>query len=496
MLADPNNMGQHLLRGAIMHGLQDIPIIAGELEQDLKNEKYRTGEHGFGNLGQLFYSHMDGASRLHATQSCGSFNPHVAGPQSVLQALYKNSEVEQELRRIFWEVFGMDVRLDYSGLMTLSLRVAEQFEDIPEDPRAAFPVLQKYSALDEQGDGYRSFAGVVLSVLLSKGRIILLDEPEAFLHPAQARQLGHWLGLHAKTIESQVLVATHNASFLSGIVGSGAEVDIYRLNRSSNTTTFDRIAPEAISRLATSPLLSSQRVLEAIFFRGVIVCEGDADRAVYGTVASDVLARQDLLFMHAHDKQSIKPIVEMLKSAAIPVAAIVDADILNSHDELKAILQPFGIHERCENILSRRQRIAVAMRAKPENESLNELTVAVSQLMTQLASKDHTLSGARSALRRIERSGSEWEPLKRQGLAGVPLAVRAEANEITKELSALGLFIVPVGELESWMNLGTSQKSKWIVAALQKLHDGECPPQLKEFVSRIMAHFSGDNPGC
>ena len=53
--------------------------------------------------------------------------------------------------------------------------------------------MRQFQTLDEQGDGFRSYVGVVLSVLLSEGRTILLDEPEAFLHPMQARRLGAWL---------------------------------------------------------------------------------------------------------------------------------------------------------------------------------------------------------------------------------------------------------------------------------------------------------------
>lgn len=45
--------------------------------------------------------------------------------------------------------------------------------------------MKPYTMLQEQGDGFRSFVGIVLSILLSKDKIILIDEPEAFLHPTQ-----------------------------------------------------------------------------------------------------------------------------------------------------------------------------------------------------------------------------------------------------------------------------------------------------------------------
>src|SRR5690625_5482020 len=124
------------------------------------------------------------------------------------------------------------------------LRIADEFEEIPQDPRKAFPIISQYQILDDQGDGYKSFAGVILSLLLSKNRVVLLDEPEAFLHPAQARQLGYWIAEHSTEIDGQIIVATHNSNFLSGILASSQEVDIYRLNRDGDNTEFNLMPAE------------------------------------------------------------------------------------------------------------------------------------------------------------------------------------------------------------------------------------------------------------
>lgn len=81
----------------------------------------------------------------------------------------------------------MEITLDYSSMLKLCFRVAKIMPDIPEDPRKAYPITNKLGKIEEQGDGFRSLVGIILGLLFSKGRIVLLDEPEAFLHPAQAR---------------------------------------------------------------------------------------------------------------------------------------------------------------------------------------------------------------------------------------------------------------------------------------------------------------------
>ena len=335
----PQSVGVHIVRGL---GSNLITGQEHNVRLDHFQRMFEENEDikfAFGNILKFRVSYLDADSRLRVAQKSPSYNPHTEYPQNLLQSLYGSGEAEVELQRTFLDTFGINIRLDYSGLKELVMRVASSFGDIPDDPREAYPIINKFHLLDEEGDGYKSFVGVVLSLLLSKNRIVLLDEPEAFLHPAQARQIGYWIAEHSKSVSGQLLVATHNANFLAGILASDQEVDIYRLNRDGEITTYNLISSHATASLAKNPLLSSQRVLDAIFHRGVIICEADADRAVYQTVAAREHQVQDVLFIHAHNKQTIPRVVSLLKEAAIPVRAIVDIDILNAADVFLQALQ-------------------------------------------------------------------------------------------------------------------------------------------------------------
>lgn len=53
--------------------------------------------------------------------------------------------------------------------------------------------VTKLPELQDQGDGMRSFASILLDTFTSDHTITLIDEPEAFLHPPQARLLGKML---------------------------------------------------------------------------------------------------------------------------------------------------------------------------------------------------------------------------------------------------------------------------------------------------------------
>ncbi len=479
---DPKHMGQKIVRG-IGSNLRSGDEIRINY-QDIRSQFDRSPslDFTFGNISKYRVSYLDASSRLQVAQSVEAHNPHTQAPQNLLQGLFSSEgEIENTLRSAFGAAFGMDIRLDYSGMTRLCMRVAKEFGDIDPDPRKAYSEFRNHVQLDNQGDGFRSFVGVVLSLLLSEGRVVLLDEPEAFLHPAQARQLGYWIATHAGNVPGQIIVATHNANFLSGILTSGQEVDIYRINRQEDNTTYTRISPEATLALATSPILSSQRVLEAIFHKGVVVCEADSDRAVYQTVAAKSLSNQDMLFIHAHNKQTIPRVVSLLKNAEIPVCAIVDMDILNSIDEFRESFQAFR-HVDDGSITALQKKLSENINKADSSHVLQQLSKNLSELNAQLGEGKHGLAGARGALNRIKSEVTAWHDLKLGGLNNLDGEPKQIVEQLINISKSFGLFIVPVGQLEGWITLGTTQKNKWIVLALESINDGNIPDKLVAFV--------------
>lgn len=486
----PTQIGTTVVRGITSN------LTSGEeigLNLDSLREEYQNAEDGapfLGRLGRFSVAYLDAASRLSVAGATESYNPHIEVPTRLLHGLFAAGPgMEDRLREAFRNTFSMDVRLDYSGMRQLALRVAREFAQVPDDPRLAGPIMRQYATLDSQGDGFRSFVGVVLSLLLSEGRIILLDEPEAFLHPAQARRLGYLVARYANEGSSQVIVATHNASFLAGIIQSGVATDIFRVNRHGDVTRYHRITADSILELTRSPLLSSQSVLDAVFHRGVVVCEGDADRSIYQTVGVSAHSAQEVLFLHAQSKQTVQHVAALLTRATIPVAAVVDIDILNSASDFRDVLLALAPDADHVVSLAQRDEIARAVEGRADEEILLELRAQVQAFEVELGEGRHSLSGARSALRRLDASASKWLPVKRSGIAVLPFQQRTTAGRLVKRCKSHGLWIVPVGELESWLNLGTRRKRRWVVLALQALHANACPRPLRRFVAAMLTYL-------
>ncbi|MGR5250399.1 ATP-dependent nuclease [Vibrio aestuarianus] len=492
---DPMNIGHHTIDSVTsdFEQLNQQSMIRVQLEHQKQQFERRTDlDYTFLEISKFRVFYMDSESRLKIASKSTNYIPEETSPKNLLQALYGSSgEFDEKLKSAFQSTFGMDIRLDYSSGLELRLAVSKEFEQIPEDPRTAYPIMKQYPSIEHQGDGFRSFVAVVLSLLLSKDKVVLLDEPEAFLHPEQARRLGKWISDHVHDFPCQLLVATHNSNFLAGLLSGSQPADIYRLNRSNDVTAFNKITSEATQALSKSPILSSQRVLEGIFSKGVVVCESDTDRIIYNSVAIHEHGNQEILFIHAHNKQTIKDVVKLLKEASIPTVAVIDIDILNSKADLTKVIEAFDSEFDKTEILQLRENVATHIESKSEDDLLVELKAGVTELLSQLEQSEHTLSGAKGALNRIRSDSTKWSQMKMLGVSSLEEPFQTNANDIIEMCKSLGLFIVPVGELEGWIDLQV-RKNKWALPALEKISNNDCPDNLVDFVGQLISSVYGE----
>lgn len=487
-----NTVGYKTIRGLKSNLLSEDSIdFSVEVYKKAYNDTERRKKEIMGPFTKYFVTDLSSSNRLLLASSVNSVNPELKNPQNLLQSLFLDSTRETDLKQAFKDAFNMEITLDYSSMLKLCFRVAEKMPDIPEDPRKAYPITNQLGKIEEQGDGFRSLVGIILGLLFSKGRIVLLDEPEAFLHPAQARFLGKWIGDHKDIINGQLIISTHNANFLSGIIASGHDVDIFRLNRIGDNTTFNKVSSDATKALFENPLLSSQRVMESVFYKGVVVCEADADRAIYQGVATiNHHSNEDVLFIHSQNKQTLKIVAKLLKDANIPVALVADIDALNDQAILKGMISSTTNSNIPQSIFDLRKEIALTVNGKTDNQMLKALTTEVWYLYEQLVYHKHTLDGAKGALQRIAKGITSWSEIKSNGIEGFDAKIREKVLLLINELKQYGVFIVPVGELEGWLDVGTKRKNKWIVPALEKVHNNQASPELIKFVGEILAYFN------
>jgi ABC-type hemin transport system ATPase subunit len=384
-----------------------------------------------------FTIRLDGKTRL------GLADPRPGGdlndqPENHLTSLFVNDYARAKLRSITQSAFNLSFVIDPTSLGMLRVRMSvrppeDTLEEQALDQRAR-DFHRNAHDIAELSDGVKAFTGISAVLLSSDFRLILVDEPEAFLHPPLANKLGATMTELAVERTANVFAATHSADFLLGCVETGPQVNIVRLTYQEGQPTARLLPAMKVRELMHDPLLRSAGVLSALFHAGAVVCEADADRAFYQEInrrlaSSGALAIRDSLFLNAQNKQTIRRISQPLREMGIPAAAVVDIDIIKGGDDFKQLLKASYV---------------------PEG----------------LAHSWGSLRGNVEA----EFKKSEQD-MKRGGVNRLDPETQESAVTLITQLEQYGIFVVQHGELEGWLaSLGVqAHKSNWLPAIFEQM---------------------------
>ena len=139
-----------------------------------------------------------------------------------IHMLFEDDRLERRISEYFYRAFGESLIVYRIGGKTIPLLVGEDVQLEGGEDRVSRSyndrLLNSTTQLVDQGDGMRSFASVVLHLLTPiTPSILLLDEPEAYLHPPQARLLGGIIATERQDL-TQLFVATHSPDVLQGLL--------------------------------------------------------------------------------------------------------------------------------------------------------------------------------------------------------------------------------------------------------------------------------------
>lgn len=443
------------------------------LKNDYKAFKQYTGP------GLVTFLNTD--NRLRLALSCNENGPlNKRGAKNVLEALYLSGKnVEIKLKTIIKKIFDVDICLSPYNIGSLEIKVGQDLGAMPLSSQDAYSYLESFPNLDIQGDGLRSIVGIISAIVAVKRPVILIDEPEAFLHPPQALQLGQIIS-ELVDDNTQVFIATHSADFLRGLISVVQDSKIIRLERSKeDVTTANLLEPDILKQIVTDPLLSSARVLEGMFYRGVVATEGDADCIFYQRLFQKIGANDEIHFVNAHNKQTLKKVISPYQKLGVKYAMIADADVIRDKHEFNAILSILNNTELKGKILQERDELFKVFDDRDKSIILNELKQKTQELIDRVDADPQTIESKlyefRQALKRLYKESDELANFKDSGRESLSAEFKTVFDSLYENCASIGLFIVPVGELESWLTdygVGKqSNKSKWIISALENLPD-------------------------
>lgn len=370
-----------------------------------------------------------------------------------LSSIKHRPELLDSLRTYVKKVFYRDILLDTITLGDrLVFRVGENFDYLESLSSVSEEVatnLYKEPMLDDQGDGLKSFVATFLSLNVNHKGLLLLDEPEAFLHPPLARQIGEMIG-DCLDEDKTVFVATHSVEVLKGILSKNTDVNVLRITQPQMGVNQIKLLDQTILQsILINPLLRVSRVLEGIFCDKVIITEAEADELVYQELIEKVFPGSGLYFAHGQNKQTLSVIAELYKKLDIAYGMIVDFDILRNSNEFYKLLSVLSIEEN-------------------ERQQLK----SYAEKLKQIADED------------VEKQTID-DIYHKQGIRYFA-NIHDTIKKTLRKLSDHHLHILETGELETLLEeYGlpyNSNKKQWIVEAIKKLDELEASDIPKDSV--------------
>lgn len=431
----------------------------------------------WGVLTDIFVSYLGTQERLSICNPPQSKNRDAPASHPI-HMVADSSEYREKISAYFMKAFGKilipDIFFGASVPMRMCDALKTDYSDKDNDEYShvekIIKKLDKFPKIDEQGDGIRSFTGILLNMIIDYRKTFLIDEPESFLHPPQAKIIGHTIG-EMLSNDQQAFISTHSPEILEGLLEVCPErVKIVRITREGNINHFSVLNNDEFNNIWKDSLLRHSNIMSGIFHKNVVLCESDSDCRLYSVVYSRMKEERgeypEALFVHCGGKQRMKRVVSALRALSIPLWVIPDIDILDKTDTLRELVISAGGNW---DILSQKVSSFQAF-MRTERSFINRKDFTDDVLRILNSSQDKNI-GAKEIeeIKLMLKTETKWSQLKKGGKSNIPSGEPFNTYEaIETELKKLKIFIVPVGELEGFIKTVSGHGPDWVNNVLER----------------------------
>ena len=390
-------------------------------------------------------------------------------PSHPMQLMIDDEEYKNKLSSLFCGAFQQ--RLYLSKRATISIKIGE-IDDRVVSGASRLAIADAVQAeidnlpdIQNQGDGMRSFVSILLSLGMDYKKIHLMDEPESFLHQVQARILGRMIADQLKE-DQQAFISTHSSDFIKGLLEKAEKrVKIIRITRSGNTNFYNILDNNQIQEICNDEMLKHTNLLEGLFSEKVVVCESDVDCLLYSSL-EEYLQNQkgrysENLYLYTGGKSSFKKTLSALKGLGIHSSAVLDLDALNDEALIKSNYEICGgdwqndIKPHYDSFI---KWISNAGSIVTKSSALSTITDVISRC----ANENLTPSDIRK-IKSCVKSNDAWDKIKEKGKNFITDSkVLKEFNAVLAKLCEKGIFLVPNGELESFIPDCDGHSHAWL----------------------------------
>jgi energy-coupling factor transporter ATP-binding protein EcfA2 len=443
------------------------------------------------NMTQWFVKTQRPSARIEICQATKQLASIGDPPTHPLHVLRVNEVARNRVERLAEKIFGISLYLDtLSG--NLQYRIGDPGLPIPALNNVTAEYAQAVAALPglhEQGDGIRSTLGLLVPLITDNFPLTLIDEPEAFLHPPQARIVGNEIGKLVNGNKSQVILATHDKNMLQGLIESGAPVSIIHLTRTGNIAEAKQLNVDDVAALWKDVTLRYGDALDGLFHSAVIITESDRDSHFYAAAIDAEQADQspdspahNLMFLSSNGKQNMAQYVSRLDTLGVRTVSCPDLDILNDPKKLQALVEAHG--GEWAKLEHDYKKATAEFLGVPRPPQVQQVEAAIGALFAANTDEDLTEGLARNITDAVKLAKTGWRELKAYGFPAFK-ADKAAATRLLGALDGLGIVTVKVGELEGFLTTKSAPKGPgWLPIAFEE--NAHMSPAAAEHARRLL----------
>ena len=481
-ISDGNDQGSYTYFSILGHGIS--------YSKESSERLFLEGSY-YGEFRDLFIANLDTAARLEICTPPNNINRNAPKQHPIHYAAF-GRKYRKWLSDNFKKAFGIEVtpNIQYGATIPLCIgkpvKINQQCSDEQERSEIYAAILDTYEQVQNQGDGIKSFTGILLYLMLDYYRTYLIDEPESFLHPPQARIMGQIIG-QTLTNTQQAFISTHSEEIIKGLMEACPQrVKIVRITRKEDKNDFSILNPGNFKEVWNDPLLKYSNIMSSLFHNVVVLCESDSDCKMYSIVENFIKQSKgkysETLFIHCGGKHRMSRIITSMRALKIDIRLIPDIDVLNDETVFKNIVEAYGID--WTSLQSDYNIIVSNLHSPKEKINRNDAKTTINRVLD--ASENQELSNReikdiRSAISTI----SKWDALKSSGISAIPAGDATIAfRKLEQILRENGVYIVPVGELEGFVKEVGGHGPDWVNKVLEKYPDlsTELYAPLRQFI--------------
>ena len=366
-----------------------------------------------------------------------------------------------------------------------NVKLPREYDDEQTRLEEYAKILSKYKQVQDQGDGVKSFTGILLYLMLHHYCTYLIDEPEAFLHPPQARIMGQILG-QSLSAHQQAFIATHSEELIKGLLETCSQrIKLVRITRQKDINCFSVLNNQDVEMVWNDSLLRYSNIMSSLFYKNVVLCESDSDCKMYSIIEGHLKEKEgkysETLFIHCGGKHRMAKVVKALRKLGINVKLIPDIDVLDNESVFKGIIEAVG---KKWDAVSKDYRILISNLRSSQADIRKDEIVRLLQSVHNDILSDEEIKNLNAAIRKP----SKWNEIKKAGKKAIPSGGATQAFErIDDALRKEGVFLVPVGELEGFIKSVGGHGPEWVNAVLEENSDLDSDQykEIREFIKGL-----------